>query len=278
MPLRNYTLTPQNRSKFQQLYLLNRMGMGETFPILLPGELGLLSPLLSELVGNDLVALVSQRYAMTVAGQEVLAKFRQRYRDYLQMYDCFCAVDLGVGEFAFASILSMTIDQFKIFLTQPRWEDLRVAVAAYKGLDPVEVVFMSFLNEGRFDHEGTKTGWCLDLLGDVVWDKILDICRTALHADDLGSSDVVDDIITQGSQLMVNLLESTKETAVAVVDTPVPQQPEREVITTTETITTVEEVTSYSVIGGGYYYAYDPYYLTSPMYVAPVWYEPYWVY
>lgn len=276
--MRDYQLSPDQRKKFQQLYLLGRMAdtdAPESYSILLPGELSLLAPLLADLQAHSLVWIDTRNeYRVSELGMESLQKFQARYRDYLQMYDVYGAVDLAVGHFAYEMILQLNSTQFVFYLMQERWEDLRVAVAAYKGVDPVEIVFMSFLNEGRFKG-AQKTGWCIDLVADMLWDEILRICRTALHAEDLGTEDVIQDIITQGSQLMISLLGQQHEENEAVA-APAPQAAPTP--TETVTITEVETVSvPYNSAFGGYGYStYDVGYLASPMYIAPIWYEPYW--
>ena len=274
--MRTYKLTQQQREMFQQMYLLWRMQSPEEhFSILLPGTLGMLEPLFTSLHVKGLVTILDGEYRTNTLGEECLTKFHTRYTDYLQMYDIYCAVDLGVGEFAYDMVLELSPKRFKNYLDQDRWEDLRIAVAAYKGLDPVEIVFMSFLNEGRFTQNGV--GWTIDLLGDLLWDEILRICNSALHAEDLGTNDVIEDIITQGSTLMVELLqrathlETQRQVDPSLASAPTTTQ---DVITTTETVTYVEEVTTYNSQWG--YAPYDYCYITSPIFVAPIWYEPYW--
>lgn len=275
--MRNYILTPEQRSKFQQLYLMTRMERGLRLPLILPGELGILSSLLADLMAAGFTAASStEGYRLTDQGGGALQKFKQRYTDYLQMFDIYCAVDLREGEFAFEHLLGMSPAAFTSFLKAERWEDLRVAVAAFKGLDPLEIVFMSLLNEGQFERTGT--GWVFDLLGGSLWDEVVKICNTNLHAEDLGSESVILDVINQGSQIMARLIDqATEDTAAALAIASA--QPEFETKTVTETVTYVEEVTSYQTVRGVYnYYPYDAYYLVDPFYVAPIWYDPYWVY
>ena len=187
------------------------------------------------------------------------------------MYDVYCAVDLEKGIFAFSEILTMSTDAFRMYLQHSAWEDLRVAVASYKGLDPLEIVFMSFLNEGRFSQGGT--GWAFELLGGMLWDELLKICNTALHAEDLGTNNVIEDIITQGSQLMSDILRKNQERLdFQVTET---QPGTAEIVTTPKTVTYVEEGMSY-----GYAYRYGGYYdvgyILDPFYVATIWTDPYW--
>ncbi|MCP4579785.1 MAG: response regulator [Deltaproteobacteria bacterium] len=67
-------------------------------------------------------------------------------------------------------------------------------MAEFKKLDPVEIVFMSFLNEDRFGRD--ETGWQFDLLLGNIWDEILHICNTAIRLEDLGY-----EVITEGDPI-----------------------------------------------------------------------------
>ncbi len=156
-----------------------------------------------------------EKYVPTQKGREYLKKFMARYSEYLTMFDIFCAVDLESGEFAFEDYNDYDDDKsFQNFLNEQRWDDLRVAVASYKGVNPIEIVFMSFISEQRFGRN--ESGWQFDLLLGSVWDEILEICETAIQWEQLGyqdeqgkvpAEDVIEDIITQGTEIMLGLLE-----------------------------------------------------------------------
>nr|MBL0716498.1 hypothetical protein [Desulfobacterales bacterium] len=137
-----------------------------------------------------------------------------RYSEFLKIFDIYCAVDLGEGTFAFEEYFNITdVKQWNKYLNDERWEDLRVAVAIYKKLNPVEIVFMSFLQEEQFGNRGE--GWEFDLLLGSIWDDILKVCNTALSAPDLAYQDedgslvdgnmVLEDVIIQGAELNLAL-------------------------------------------------------------------------
>ena len=100
-----------------------------------------------------------------------------------------------------------------VYYLEHSWEDLRVAVADYKGMDAIEIVYMSFINEHRFGRD--ESGWQFDLLLGSVWDEILYICENSIQWNELGYEDehgavpaeaVIEDIITQGTEIMLDLL------------------------------------------------------------------------
>ena len=151
-----------------------------------------------------------QFYAVTPTGKKALKIFLQHYSDFLHYFDIFCAVDLEAGEFAFAHHDQMSSDEeWKALLNQSRWDDLRIAASEFCGIDPVEVVFMSFIQERRFGRN--NEGWQFDLLLGSVWDEILEICNSAIQWQQLGYSDdqgkvdareVITDIVQQGADLI----------------------------------------------------------------------------
>jgi hypothetical protein len=208
-----YTVTDTQKLQFAGIYLLEYMASNDaTFPLLLNRDEQDLEPILEWLLVRKHVEIIkNERYQVTDWGRQALGKFAKRYSEYLRNFDVYAAVDLGAGEFAFARYYDFATDgEWKDYLRSDRWEDLRVAVAEFKGMDPVESVFMSFLNEKRFGKN--ERGWQFDLLLGTVWDQILEICNNALTADDLGYEDVpgeavLEDVIRQGAHLLIELFE-----------------------------------------------------------------------
>jgi hypothetical protein len=212
-----YALNDEQKKQFAGAYLLNVMiNTPRSFPVLLEGNEEDLEPVLEWLLVKEYIEIRNQeRYVPNEKGREVLKRFLGRYTEYLKVFDIYCAVDLQAGEFAFTSYLDFEDNaSWKNFLNDDRWDDIRLAVAEFKKLDPVEIAFMSFLNEDRFGRD--ETGWQFDLLLGNIWDEILHICNTAIRWEDLGyedekgsvsAEDVITDIIKQGSVLMIKLLE-----------------------------------------------------------------------
>jgi hypothetical protein len=210
-----YSVTEAQKSQFAAIYLLEYMiNAPKLFALMLEREEEDLEPILEWLLVRDLIQIKDQeRYAPTKKGSDALKRFMKRYSDFLTFFDVFSAVDLEEGSFAFADYFDYEEKpSWLAYLNEDKWEDLRVAVATYKGIDPVEIVFMSFVNEGRFGRN--ETGWAFDLLLGSVWDEILNICNTALKAEQLAweSEDgpvpgeaVIADIVTQGLALIEEL-------------------------------------------------------------------------
>ena len=207
----SYSISEEKKKQFAGLYLLERMiNKPEVFDILLENNDADLEPILEYLLAKSLIRIEKEKlYVPSEQGRETIVKFTQKYQDFLRNFDIFCAVDLGEGRFAFEEYFELKDGEWSDYLNQDIWEDLRVAVAEFKGVDLVEIVFMSFIHEERFGFD-EKSGWQFDLLLGSVWDEILNICNSALTIKDLAyldgdtevsGEDVIKDVITQGAKL-----------------------------------------------------------------------------
>jgi len=214
---KKYSITEKEKKEFAGLYLLEYMiNTPYSPPLFLDGNDQDLETILVDLMAKDLIEIKEdEKYIPTEKGRKELKKFMARYSEYLTMFDIFCAVDLESGAFAFESWDEYETDEeFDKLLDEDRWDDLRVAVADYKGMNAVEIVFMNFINEHRFGRN--DSGWQFDLLLGSVWDEILDLCKNSVQWKDLGFEDdqgvvpaesVIEDIITQGTEIMLGLLD-----------------------------------------------------------------------
>ncbi len=245
-------ITEDNKKTFRAIILLNEMINGNhQFKVDGIGDDKLLEALFTSLVTKGYVDKVGCDYRVAPKGKDVYNVFMRRYTEYLKVYDIFSYVDLEEGEFAFDQYFDFeTDDEWIEFINDERFDDLRIAVAMFKKVDPAEIVFMSFINENRFDT--ASRGWQKNLMSDDIWKGIEDICRTAIKPEQVGE-DAMLDMINQGSELMIRLLEEEKE-----------QEEERNNSTTTTTTETIieEETVEY----------YEPYY--DPYYISPIWLVP----
>ena len=242
-------ITDDNKKTFKAIILLDEMINGShQFKTVDNGDDSVLEPLFIDLLSKGYVQTTGANYHITTKGQDVYNVFMKRYTEYLKVYDIFSYVDLEEGEFAFARYFDFDSDDaWADFTNDERFDDLRIAVAIFKKIDPAEIVFMSFINENRFDT--TAAGWQIDLVSDNSWKEIEDICNTAIKPDEVGE-DAMIDMIGQGSDLMIKLLEEE-----------VAQQQNNNYNDGSETIVE-EETVEY----------YTPYY--DPYYVSPVWLLP----
>jgi len=242
-------LTTENKKTFKAIILLNEIVNGtHKFHTVANGDDSVLEPLFIQLMSKGYVQTLGSDYEVTAKGQEVFDTFMKRYTEYLKVYDIFSYVDLESGEFAFARYFDFTTDEaWADFTNNERFDDLRIAVALFKKIDPAEIVFMSFINENRFDT--TATGWQMDLISDNNWNEIEEICNTAIKPEEVGEDAMVD-MIGQGSELMIKLLEQEQ------------QQNQQNNQGNNNGDVIEEETVEY----------YQPYY--DPYYVSPIWLVP----
>ncbi len=274
-----YALTEAQRIGFASMFVLDKMvRKGRQFAVAPtdPDEMAL-KDVIQTLFNEHLIEIQGAHYVPTEAGKERVRRFRQRYEEYLTVYDIYCAVDLAAGEFAFERYYDFDDDGWRLYLQQERWEDLRVAVAIHKKLDPVEIVFMSFVMEGRFD-DYADGKWELGILSGELWNEILAIVNSNLHPCELGYAtadpndpgrtlevtpdDVMRDLLARGGQIMLELVRRGKEIEA--------EQQALEPATTATT--TTETVYDYDFVIADPYVYYTPY--LSPYYVSPVWTAP----
>lgn len=270
MTEKTHTLTDERKKQFAGAYLLIVIiNTPRTFPVLLEKGDQDLEPVLEWLMMKGYIEIRdSACYVPNEKGRQVLKNFMARYSEYLKVFDIYCAVDLETGEFAFSRYFDFENDAARQeYLNAERWDDLRLAVAELKKLDPVEIVFMSFLNEDRFGRD--ETGWQFDLLLGSIWDEILEICNTAVRLEELeyqdehgtvSAEDVIQDIVRQGSETMITLLK--KEEALRKENPEEDEDPDGDdnggdrIV---EKVEMEEHPVSY----------YSPY--CNPYYVSPVW-------
>jgi len=273
---KKYSVSEEQKKQFASIYLLNFMiNTPKSIPVMLDGNDADLEPVLEYLMMKELIEIKNDdKYVPTENGREALVKFSKKYHDFLRNFDVYCAVDLQEGFFAFEDIIEYSDDPkgWNEYLIDDKWEDLRITVAEYKKLDPVEIVFMSFLNEGNFGRN--EEGWQFDLLLGNVWDEIIDICNSALKIDDLGfeddegavsGEDVLQDIMAQAAELVIELIKEAEEKDA---------ENEKEQFCNDDSIDPddeyyVEEVIVEEIDDDIYYGYRDPFYI-SPVWLVPI--------
>lgn len=257
-----YKLLEEDKVRYICLVLLNEIVQFQHyFPVISRGNDMFLDHYLQILEKNGNLAIKSGKYIPTDKGREELVTLYNKYYEYLKIFDIFCAVDLATGEFAFSSINDDSSDEdWSNFINSPRFSDVRVAVADFKGLNSVEIVFLSFLNENRFDCG--LDGWQNRLTSDAIWIEIIDICNTAIDVDYLKKDGVIVDVITKGTKIALDLIKQAESSLVN-------DQEQEEIVT--EEVVTEEYVDVVSMPSYSYSY-WDPYY--DPYYLSPLWMSP----
>jgi len=248
-----YELNPEKKFQFIMAFILDQLIDKRDFPIVMEKKDSVLKPTFMKMMELNMVKIEGLLYKITPKGQEFMDNFFKKYEEFLKFYDIFCAVDLANGTFAFSKFFDFETDEeWEAYLGQSNFDDVRVAVCEFKKIDPIEVVFMSFINEGRFN----SNDWQFYLINDLLWYDILEICNTAIQIEELIEDGVLEDIVKQGSEIMMTMLkeESVNKLADLKADEEVTEE------TYTEEVTYVEEEIAY----------YDPY-LYDPYYISPCW-------
>jgi hypothetical protein len=264
----NYKITTEDKRRYASLILLNEMiNLQRYWNVSLEGDDKYLHDIFIQMLSDEWIKIEEEKniYIPTKKGRDTLVNTYQRLREYLTIYDVYSAVDVETGDFAFSEYWNKTQNEFEEYLNDKRWMDLRIAVCEFKKINPIEIVFLSFLNDNVFDVE--KDSWQFDLYSDLIWDEIIEICNTAYSMEEFGGNDAMEDLVTQGNEVMNILHEKEKE-----MDE---QDEEYDEESYCEDIDEEEEYVTYvetvEVVIKDVYY--DNYY-RDPFYVSPVWLMP----
>jgi hypothetical protein len=253
-------VTEQQKLQYGGVFLLQNMVQeGQQYPLLLEGADRDLEPLLDWLFARRYTEIEDEsHYVPTPKGRQVLERFLARYENFLRTIDIYCAVDLEEGTFAFERLFDFEDERdWHEFLAQERFSDLRVAVAEFKQIDPIELVFMASIGDGTLSTE--DDGWQTHLTQGEFWSMLEEVVRSALRAEDLGHVDdeghvdgqeVLRRVIVEGAELNLELKKHEAELEAA----------ERAATPEHAADTVVEETTVTE---------YEPY--VDPYYVSPVW-------
>jgi hypothetical protein len=264
-----YELLEKDKDRFISLVLLNEIINQQVYPpVKVTGEDVYLDHHLKVMLSKGLLEVNDGAYVPTTLGRTELEQFYAKYSEYLKLFDIFCAVDLHAGTFAFEEINNPAFDddRWNDYLSNDRFSDVRVAVAEFKGINPIEIVFMSFLTEGRFE-VGVER-WQHNLTGNDVWNEIIDICNTAITKEYLDQDGVLENVVKQGAEIALDLLKQIGQGEDQENSIPNDLFLTEEV--TEEVVEEYVEVVKMPVYGYDYYDSYyDPYYV-SPIWLVPV--------
>ncbi len=208
----SYEIKPEQKKEMAAILLLYKMYKEKKrYSIFLNGDDKYLEPFFEYLLAKDNIIIDNEDYAINEKGRQTYKIFMKRYTDFIISFDVYSAVDLEEGEFAFEKYFQIEDENsWENYLEEDRFEDLRIAVAIYKGIEPAEMVFLSFLHDGKFSDSTSANGWQFDLASGKIWVEINSILHSALKLEDLSYQDgaeevsgeeVIKDIIKQGAKL-----------------------------------------------------------------------------
>ena len=201
------------------------------FCTLLEGDDTYLEQLLDFLVDKEILELDLEKgeYVATQKGNNLYKNFLRRYKEYLTIFDIFCAVDLDEGSFGFEKYFDYSEEIFLNFINEDRFVDLRVTVCEFKKMQTLsiyEIVFISFLLEKRFREPRDRSNvmgtdsWQYQCYSGQIFEEIVQICNGAPHFNELGyednqgrvsGHDVLCDVIEQGTQLAREIAQKLHE-------------------------------------------------------------------
>lgn len=286
-----FSISESDKQFFTSILLLDNMiDRNRYYPVM--GDYNYLDSAFTVLMSAERVRIEGTNYVPTEKGREFLEKFMMRYYEYVKIYDVYCGVDTETGEFALSSYYDIhngedpdiEAEVWASHMAKEDFLDLRVAVAEFKKLNPIEIIFMSFIQEDRFNVN--DDGWEFDVYSGLFWDQIVDIVNgslTAKQVDEAGHE--LGSIVEAGTDVILALHKI--ESAIAEENA----ASEEEVWTCEECGYTEEEcececdeeqhdtVTYVEYIEEPYYdYDYLELYC-DPFYVSPIWdpwYDPYY--
>jgi hypothetical protein len=230
---KNWSLTDEQKLNYQSLYILFLMTEEKVvFPNFLGGNLKYVQEAVDLLEKRKLIVQteiitegkkilgvpmkkddIEWIFELTDAAREIVAESRKRYREFLAFYDIFAHVDPMTGEFAMGEIKNILLDEGKTawqnYKNEDRWVDYRVPVLVYKGIDPREFIFFSFMEEGRFipTKEDTEHVWAKNLFLDTLWDEVYLVLGSAPTWEEQGDdenppAEIMETIIVQGAKVL----------------------------------------------------------------------------
>jgi hypothetical protein len=238
----SWTLTEAEQLNYQALYILYLMlEKGIVFPNFLGGNLKYVQSAVDFLeekklivqtekiiTGKKVLGVTVKKddvmwiFEPTAAATGIVEQYKRRYREFLSLYDVFAHVDPTKGEFAFGAFKAIILEEgeeaWQEYKKHPRWVDYRIPVAVYKGIDPREFVFFSFIEEGRFipTAADTEHEWAKRLFLGDVWEEMYAILASAPKWEEQGDeenepAEIMETIITEGAGVLEEQLRKIRK-------------------------------------------------------------------
>lgn len=258
-----YKITEEKIDSFGGIVILNLMiNNQKKFKTTLTFKQQNLQRFLNHLLLNKFIEIKNGLYVPTQEGRTNLLNFYKKFWEFVRVFQVFSAVDLKEGVFAYEHYWNMSEDEFDEFIEDERWEDVRIAVAEFKKIDPIELVFMDKIDRGYFSIDDDTWMCITDEATSGIWNDIELICNNNIHLSDLQEGDAITNIINQGTSLFIDLLKQENE---------LESEDNEEIVEEVVETTVVYDIEPIVIVDYDYYY-YDPYYYDpyyDPYYVSP---------
>lgn len=171
-------------------------------------------------VGKTEVKYIYQASEKAVA---LVKNYRKQFREFIRLYDVYAHVDPETGEFAMSKYKKISLGKkgkkaWKKYIAQERWVDYRVPVAIYKGMDPREFIFFSFMEERRYTPtaEDTEHQWAEDIFAGKIWEEMGQVLESSPQWEEQGDEDnpakeIMETIILEGASVYKSQLKKLRK-------------------------------------------------------------------
>lgn len=229
----SWKLTEDQQLNYQALYILYLITENKVqFPNFLTGKLKFVQKAIDFLEEKGLIAQKEEFDEKKVLGFKIgqtdikwvfeaskeaktlVKKYRKQFREFIRLHDVYAHVDPHSGEFALNKFKKLMLKkkgekEWNKYKNNERWVDYRVPVAVYKGIDPREFVFFSFMEEGRFipNADDIEHQWAEDLFMETIWTELYEVLDSAPIWEEQGSEDdtaqeIMETIIIEGANTL----------------------------------------------------------------------------
>jgi len=231
---KNWTLSEEEKLNFESLYILYLITEQKViFPIYLGGNLSFAEKAIDflekkklifkneqHIEGKKILGLpveksdINWTYKATNEAKEIVKKHRKKFREFLSFYDVFAHVDPESGSFAFQKIKKILLQEggkkaWENYKNHERWIDYRVPVVLYKGFDPREFIFFSFMEEGQFipSANDEEHKWAINLFKGDLWEALKNVVSSAPIWEEQGdeenpANEIMETMIIQGAEVL----------------------------------------------------------------------------
>ena len=271
-----YQLSKEQKMYFSSILILDLMiNTDQEFPVLLFDDLTLLEPILVHMASCSYVDVTAKGYIPAKKGRDMFDNFMDKITEFRSIYKIYSAVDLGAGEFGYEKYFDFDTDEeFMDYICEKRFEDLRVAVCEFKGINVLDMVFMELLSSGKINT--SEFGWEANITTDLIWDELVAIANDNICLDDLIETDDKGVITYTGQEIIQMILKEGTELSQKLAKKQAEIEEEEESNNRNNDDSSEYEEVIIEEIYEPMYYPYDFYDVYyDPYYVSPLW-GPIW--
>ena len=238
----NWKLTEEQQLNYQALYILYLITENKVqFPNFLTGKLKFVQKAIDFLEERSLIVQKEEFDEKKVLGfkigqsdirwvfeasseaKKLVKKYRKQFLEFIRLHDVYAHVDPYSGEFALSKFKKIMLKKkgekaWNQYKSDTRWIDYRVPVAIYKGIDPREFIFFSFMEEGRFipDANDTEHQWAEDLFMETIWTELYEVLESSPKWEEQGTeedsaSEIMETIIIEGANVLQDQRKKLKK-------------------------------------------------------------------